>query len=799
MKNTSGKHIYISKFIKLSLSVFMLFTCIHFTSVKADEIETLTINYVVVGDVDGGNLKKDRTETVNLKEGGTPQGNIAEVSSYYEFLGWYSSEDCSETSLKTTELTFVPTAPEGGWTTDTVTYYAKFHYKDDCLKTVTANYYWIGDKDNPNKQPIAKSDVVATNKKSGEQVKKTSPGIDSYTPVKESETITVWGNVENNTIDLYYYKNVVLESNSATFEYDKKEHSVSGYKVKVSGEETELTFDGISASATATEKGTYDVNFSKEDGSAVLGTIDTTGKYYVATATPGKLTITDDIVLETTDFTINYNGSVVKGTPPEVFPEDGTTVTYSTDGKSVDDPTKTWSKDRPGIKDVGTLKVDVRAYNRHTVSDVKYGSYTITVNPLDLNDFLIDVSDIYTEFTYDGQEHLLEPTVIHHGLTDPKLVKDRDYTISYNSNGIDAGEVVVTVKGIGNYTGEVTRTYKINPKPISLVSGSDEKVYDGKPLTNAEAGYADGSEHFVDGEVKEIKATGTITDVLTNDEKEVIGTPNTIEVVGNASYKASNYAIKYDLGTLTVTPITTPITVDIQANKDTYEYDGKAHSISGFTAKATGENSELFDGSKDVKLVGDLSDRSYTDANTTDTPVYEVPVVAADFAFSDNFTTVSIGKLSAGSVTITPKTYYVSTNSAEKVYDGKPLTASGSVVGLVEGDTATFTITGSQTEIGSSKNTYTDFAFTGDTKATNYVHGKDSIGTLTVVKPAPTPTPTATSDSKSSSKKSSGWDDGSPFTTDKCGNVFDRWGNKIYEAKGCNVGGYNLVRTSVED
>nr|WP_295281672.1 BspA family leucine-rich repeat surface protein [uncultured Blautia sp.] len=48
-------------------------------------------------------------------------------------------------------------------------------------------------------------------------------------------------------------------------------------------------------------------------------------------------------------------------------------------------------------------------------------------------------------------------------------------------------------------------------------------------------------------------------------------------------------------------------------------------------------------------------------------------------------------------------------------------------------------------------------------------------------------------------KKSNGWDDGGPFTTDKCGNVFDRWNNKIYEANGCSVGGYNLVRTSVVD
>ena len=53
------------------------------------------------------------------------------------------------------------------------------------------------------------------------------------------------------------------------------------------------------------------------------------------------------------------------------------------------------------------------------------------------------------------------------------------------------------------------------------------------------------------------------------------------------------------------------------------------------------------------------------------------------------------------------------------------------------------------------------------------------------------------SSDNSSIKQTNGWDDGGPFTTDKCGNVFDRWNNKIYEANGCNVGGYNLVRTSV--
>ena len=55
------------------------------------------------------------------------------------------------------------------------------------------------------------------------------------------------------------------------------------------------------------------------------------------------------------------------------------------------------------------------------------------------------------------------------------------------------------------------------------------------------------------------------------------------------------------------------------------------------------------------------------------------------------------------------------------------------------------------------------------------------------------------SSDNSSIKQTNGWDDGGPFTTDKCGNVFDRWNNKIYDANGCNVGGYNLVKTSVID
>ncbi len=47
-------------------------------------------------------------------------------------------------------------------------------------------------------------------------------------------------------------------------------------------------------------------------------------------------------------------------------------------------------------------------------------------------------------------------------------------------------------------------------------------------------------------------------------------------------------------------------------------------------------------------------------------------------------------------------------------------------------------------------------------------------------------------------KPTASYDDGGPFTKDVCGNVFDRWGNMVYEAPACMVaGGYQVPNTGV--
>ena len=79
---------------------------------------------------------------------------------------------------------------------------------------------------------------------------------------------------------------------------------------------------------------------------------------------------------------------------------------------------------------------------------------------------------------------------------------------------------------------------------------------------------------------------------------------------------------------------------------------------------------------------------------------------------------------------ITKAPLTVKTEGATRAYNGQPLTAGGKVEGIVSGETVEFTTTGSQTEVGTSKNTYE--LVWKSAKATNYTLTKESIGKLTV-------------------------------------------------------------------
>ena len=308
---------------------------------------------------------------------------------------------------------------------------------------------------------------------------------------------------------------------------------------------------------------------------------------------------------------------------------------------------------------------------------------------------------------YDGNEHINGLTVTDSKLN-TTLVEGTDYTLTYSGDLINVGTVTITVKGIGNYTGEFTKTYQILPREYTVTTNTDSKVYDGNPLT------AGGTvNNLVKDETVNLTMTGSQTDVGTSD--------NTYELNWTGSAKESNYTHGKDsIGTLTVTKQS--IAPDPE-HPETYK-----------EVTITSPSDEVYDG-KEHKWIPTVTDKEGNElVAKTD---YKVTYSTTDFTNVTGTITVTITGIGnyTGKATrtysITPKTYTVTTESDSKVYDGTALTAGGKVSGIVKGETVEFTITGSQTSVGTSDNTY-ELNWTGSAKESNYTHGKDSIGTLTV-------------------------------------------------------------------
>ncbi|MBR3309736.1 MAG: hypothetical protein IKG00_07590, partial [Lachnospiraceae bacterium] len=93
------------------------------------------------------------------------------------------------------------------------------------------------------------------------------------------------------------------------------------------------------------------------------------------------------------------------------------------------------------------------------------------------------------------------------------------------------------------------------------------------------------------------------------------------------------------------------------------------------------------------------------------------------------------------SLTINKAPLTITTPSATKVADGTPLTAGpATITGLVNGETATVTVTGRQIAVGSSQNTCSpEITWGNGGKEANYAITR-TLGTLTVTAPA-TPDP----------------------------------------------------------
>ena len=333
--------------------------------------------------------------------------------------------------------------------------------------------------------------------------------------------------------------------------------------------------------------------------------------------------------------------------------------------------------------------------------------------------------DSPSDVEYDGQAHKWSPTV-----TDKNgnaLTEDTDYEVSYDKDDFtDVKTITVTITGKGNYTGTVTRVYNILAAPLIIRTEKAEKTYDGKPLTNENMTI----EGLKNGEVVAHKTTGTQTEVGNSD--------NTYELdwkSKESTAKESNYIIKeVSLGKLVVKETEDEIVVTTTGG--TFTYDGQPHG-------ATVEVSELPEG---YTLQTAESDATATDVTTEAVTADADRLVIVNAAGVDVTANLKITRVT-GEIVVNPATVTVTTPNASKVYDGTPLTAAGTITGLVNGETVSFATTGTITNVGTATNSYS-LVWDQTAKETNYTVS-ENLGTLTVTaptnnNPSVTPTPPAT-------------------------------------------------------
>ena len=749
--------------------------------------KTLTANYVdpsvKVTLTYHSNFDTDQTKTIDA----VPNNDKVTVMAYnatgmttrpgYEFKGWADKADADTANY--------PAGSEARLDNNgSNDLYAVWEAINVDYKV---RYLWNGTEDK-----VADDKVVA-DQTVGQTITETPITVGGYTAVStDSQSITLVPDSSSNVITFYYYKNVELTANSATHEYNGIEQSVSGF----TGAPEDANFSAITVGAKGTDAGVYPAKFAdgtvgtvdatgkyivteanngsltitakaafititansktreyngealtdngctftegvlvdgdvlqavvegsqtNKGGSAnvvksykvVRGSDDVTGNYKFTDSVDGTLTVTPRVVvIESEGGRRVYNGQ------PLTNPNYKFTTGSFVDGEVSE------VKTTGTITEVGSVDNTI-VYTTTDKFDANNYDITLTPGKLEITPVTDEVVVTITENSgsakYDGTGKAVTGYEVT-SISDP-LYKESDFTFSGDATikGTDAGTYNMNLapEDFKNINGNLKNvrfviydgTLVISPRTLTITSGSDSKEYDGTPLTSSEIKVS--GDGFVDGEGASYTFTGSQLDVGSS--------KNTFDYELNANTKAKNYEITKEYGDLTVTAVSTQIV--ITANSKTEVYSGQAVTDSNYTY--TGK---LAEGDKlEVEVVG-----SQTDKGSSDNVVKSYKVTRDGVDVTNNYT---FGASQKGTLTVTPRPVTLTSGGGEKEYDGNPLTNPTVTVGgsgFVAGEGATYNVTGSQTDKGSSKNWFT-YTLTEGTKADNYTITQE-YGELVVTK-----------------------------------------------------------------
>ncbi|MCR4904584.1 MAG: S-layer homology domain-containing protein [Clostridiales bacterium] len=326
---------------------------------------------------------------------------------------------------------------------------------------------------------------------------------------------------------------------------------------------------------------------------------------------------------------------------------------------------------------------------------VKYGDTTVSAN----------ADGTFTLPTGDKLTITDTSNVVHVADT-----KANNNTFTYVLENADQYETVTPTYG----------TLTITTRSVTLTSATDSKEYDGKALTNDTVTVA--GDGFAEGEGATYDVTGSQT--------EKGESANTFTYELNKGTTATDYNISTSEGKLIVSK--SGKVVIISSADDSKKYDGKQLTAPTYTVTYGGATVTADESGK----VFTLSTGDKLTITDTSSVVHVADTKANNNTFTyvlenaDQYETVTT---TYGTLTITTRSVTLTSATDSKEYDGKALTndeVKETGDGFVEGEGATYDVTGSQTMVGSSENTF-DYTLKDGTEKGNYNITKVE-GTLTV-------------------------------------------------------------------
>lgn len=389
------------------------------------------------------------------------------------------------------------------------------------------------------------------------------------------------------------------------------------------------------------------------------------------------------------------------------------------------------------ITDAGSVDNEFTVAILNVLGEDKSGNYEISyVNGT------LTVNKRPVQFTSDGAERVYDGTSLEctnkPRMTAGTLADGHDYTPNFTVKVVEAGERdnEFTVRIADGNGADKTENYAvdcvygkliISKRPVTIQTGSDQKVYDGYALTCAdEADYTVIVGSAAEGQTIRYAEAASIVDFGTKENTV------TVYVTGyNEDGTISETTVNYEITVLTGTLTVTKRTVTFTSRGDTKTYDGQPLTC------------------QDYELTGNtpLADNETSEAYFNSAPT-EAGSVSNDFSViirkADGITNSSgnyIVNYVFGTLTIDRRAITIKTGSDQKVYDGTALTCADendyTIIGtIVEGQTVNYTNAASIVNADTIENTVDAFITGSDgDKSLNYVINYD-YGTLTITKRA---------------------------------------------------------------